>query len=71
MKFLGVMIAIFMWLFIAVMFACVPAIPFWLGGYGLTGCYIWLFAGLPLGMMLSFLVLTALFTDHTKWSNNN
>ena len=64
MKFLGIMIATLMWLSLAVVFACVPALPFWFFGYGLTGCYVWLLAGLPLGMILSFLILAALFADH-------
>lgn len=71
MRKLGCLVALILWLGCAALLACIPATPFWYCGYGLTGCFVWLLAGMPFGLIMSFFVLAAIFGKKDKDTPNN
>ncbi|MCK9458596.1 MAG: hypothetical protein M0R80_03070 [Proteobacteria bacterium] len=61
MRKFGFFCGFLLWLMLSATLACIPAVPFWIIGYSLTGCFVWLLVGMPVGMIISFLVLAAIF----------
>jgi hypothetical protein len=66
MKALGFFCGFLVWLVFSSVLACILAAPFWLLGYNLIGCFVWLLAGMPFGMILAFAVLANMNNKPTQ-----
>ena len=59
-KSVGCVVALFLFLVIVFGVACLPALPFWLGGHTIWGGLAYVLVGLPIGIVTALAIIMIL-----------
>jgi len=62
-------LTVLLYTFIAMLLACIPALPFWIFEYNLAGCIVWLIL-LPISIVTAVSILNYIFKQDKGDDNN-